>query len=66
MNIIKHLEWETPSIEIEDGAFCLEITEGNIEIACEWDHGWGGRGRESISIPLQTFCDLMDQYRQRV
>lgn len=63
MDIVKHLEWTTPSIEINDGAFNVEITRGNVDILCEWDHGYGGRGSENCSIPLQILESLIEQYK---
>lgn len=66
MNIIKHLDWKTPSIEINDGAFNIEIIDGNVDVLCEWDHGWGGRGVESMSIPLKVFEQLIAQYNEAI
>lgn len=62
MKIIKHLDWRLPSIEIDDGAFNIEITNGSVDILCEWDHGWGGRGSESVSIPTQTIVDVLSEF----
>lgn len=64
MDIIKHLDWKTPSIEINDGAFNIDITEGRMDISCEWDYGYGGGGRERVSIPIHLFELLLEQYKK--
>lgn len=63
MDIIKHLNWPPPSIEINDGAFNIEIIEGSVDILCEWDYGWRGRGSERVSIPLDLIEAIISEYK---
>lgn len=64
MNIIKHLNLTRPSIEIEEKSFNIEITGEVMEITCQWDHGWGGRGTESCTIPLQLIEGLLADFKK--
>lgn len=53
-----------PEIRLVDDPFDITISENNVEIVCEWDHGWGGRGTESIDIPLDVLKDVIRQYEE--
>lgn len=67
MNINKHLNWE-PSfrneINIEEKCFTITIKKDEVEIDCIWDYGYGGRGSESMCIPLAKFKELIAELEQ--
>ena len=62
MKIEKHLNW-APSfknqIDISTENFIIEITDEVVDITCQWDYGWGGRGSEYMSIPLFKLKELI-------
>lgn len=40
--------------------FTITLKQGeDIEIEFNWDHGWGGRGNERMTIPVKTLKDLL-------
>jgi hypothetical protein len=63
MDITRHPDWREPSIEISDKNFTIEIVSNNVDIICDWDYGWGGRGSESVSIPLDIIETIIKEYR---
>ena len=64
MEIEKNLHW-FPSfrneINVTDKTFQLTFKEGEIEIECSWDYGWGGRGTERMYIPFEQVRALMKE-----
>ena len=64
MKIEKHLDWENPTIYYKEKAFELEISKDEIEITCQWDHGYGGRGTEIIRIPLTAIEGLINEIKK--
>ena len=64
MNIKEHLDWEDPRIYYEDGTFELDISKQEIEITCDWDYGWGGRGTERIYIPIGVLEELIKKIKK--
>ena len=34
---------------------------GNVEIECDWDYGYGGRGTEFMEIPLEKLKELINE-----
>jgi len=43
---------------------CFEITlkqGADIEIAFDWDYGYGGRGNSRMTIPVQMLKDLLNE-----
>lgn len=59
MTIEEHLDWEDPRIYYKDETFEIDISKQEIEITCDWDYGWGGRGMERIYIPIEVFEELI-------
>ena len=66
MKVGRHLDWPVPQIEIDDGAFNFEITGNTVNIMCEWDYGYNGRGSEHTSIPLHVFEEIIREYKTAV
>ena len=64
MKIEKHLEW-APSfdnqIDIEEGTFSIWLTKKEVEVMCSWDYRWGGRGTETMVIPLEVLKELIKE-----
>ena len=66
MKIVKSLHWTVPQIEVDDGAFNFEIVDNTVNILCEWDYGYNGRGSEHTSIPLHVFEEIIREYKTAV
>ena len=66
MKVEKHLDWNEPHITISDGNFDIEISDVEIEIICEWDYGYGGRGTEQCYIPIEVLETALREYREEV
>jgi hypothetical protein len=66
MDIEKNLTWH-PSfnnqIDIKDGNFEVTLTsaEDEIEIVCDWDYGYGGRGTERIALSRKLLESLLKE-----
>lgn len=64
MKVEKHLDW-FPSfknqIDITTGKFEITLKNGDVEILCDWDYGYGGRGSEWTSIPLVELKALIKE-----
>lgn len=63
--IEKYLDWK-PSFKneiwITDDNFTITLKEGgDIEIMCNWDYGYGGRGTETMRLPVQMLKDLISE-----
>lgn len=66
MEIVKNLEWEPNfdnQINIEEGDFTITLTKKQIEIECNWDYGYGGRGIEVMSISLEQLENLIKELK---
>ena len=61
MKIEKNLNWNNPTIYLEDDNFFIDINKDDIEIECNWDYGYGGSGTERIFIKTKFFFDLLKQ-----
>lgn len=64
MEIERHLNWFPNfrnEIGVKDGTFDLTLKDGEIEIECSWDYGWGGRGSERMYIPFEQLRTLMKE-----
>ena len=45
-----------------DEYFQITLKQGcDVEIEFAWDHGYGGRGTERVSIPVQQLKDLLNE-----
>jgi len=66
MDIVKHLDWNDPQITISDDCFELEIFNNEVEIICEWDYGYGGRGTERCYIPIEVLETALREYREEI
>ena len=61
MKIEKHLHRDEPIFQIEKGCFTIEISENKIEIVCDWNYGYDGRGTERIHIPTKVMKQLIEE-----
>jgi hypothetical protein len=61
MDIEEHLDWTEPCIWVKHNTFDLDIREDEVEITCDWDYGWGGRGTERMFIDRKTLLGLMEK-----
>ena len=66
MNIVKHLNWTDPLINISDDSFDIDISNGEVDIVCEFDYGYSFRGRECVSIPIEVFEAALREYKEEV
>lgn len=42
--------------------FTITLKQGeDIEIEFDWDHGYGGRGTEQMTIPVKLLRELLDE-----
>jgi len=42
--------------------FTITLNQGgNIEIECDWDYGYGGRGTERTEIPIEQLKELIKE-----
>jgi hypothetical protein len=64
LKIDKYLDWKDPVIYLVDGVFNIEIYKDKIEIECDWDYGWAGRGSETITIQLDILFDLIKEIKE--
>lgn len=65
MKIEKQLNRDEPIITISEDTFEIEISEKEIEIVCDWDHGYGGRGTERLYIPTMVMKQLIEEILKR-
>jgi len=66
MKITKKLDWEpnfNNEIDIEDGDFTISLNKKEVYIECSWDYGYGGRGIESVTIPLDKLEQLIEELK---
>jgi hypothetical protein len=46
--------------ETRDRTFTVTLKQGeDVEIECNWDYGYGGRGTERMQIPIETLKELI-------
>jgi len=64
MEIVRHFDW-FPSfknqIDIIDKTIEININRDEVEITCDWDYGWGGRGTERMYMPLAQLKALIKE-----
>lgn len=64
MEIVRHFDW-FPSfknqLDIIDKTIEINIDRDQVEITCDWDYGWGGRGTEHMSMPLAQLKALIKE-----
>jgi hypothetical protein len=66
MKIDRNLEWEPNfdnQIDIEEGDFTITLTKKEVEIECNWDYGYDGRGTERMSITLEQLENLIKELK---
>lgn len=66
MKINRNLEWEPNfdnQIDIEEGDFTITLTKKEVEIKCNWDYGYGGRGTERMSMTLEQLENLIKELK---
>jgi hypothetical protein len=62
MKIEDNTHWEqTPCIWVEEREFQIDIQKDEVEIVCDWDHGYGGRGTERMVISRQKLLELLSK-----
>jgi hypothetical protein len=64
MKITKNLTWEpnfNNQIETEHKTFILTINKKEVEINCNWDYGWAGRGSETMVLGLEELKQLINE-----
>jgi len=66
LKVDKHLDWNDPQITISDDFFDIEISGGEVEIICEWDYGYGGRGSERCWIPVEVLETALREYKEEL
>lgn len=60
MKIQDNTDWEqNKCIWVEDGDFDIDIEKDEVEITCDWDHGYGGRGTERMTISREKLLELL-------
>jgi hypothetical protein len=69
LEVKKYLDWK-PSFKNEiwitdkrkQDIFTITLKEGeDIEIEFNWDYGYGGRGTETMRLPVQMLKDLISE-----
>lgn len=69
IEVEKHLDW-SPSFKNEiwvtdkrkQDNFTITLKQGeDIEIEFNWDYGYGGRGTETMRLPVQMLKDLISE-----
>ncbi len=64
MEIVRHFDWFPDyknQLDIIDKPIEINITRDEVEITCDWDYGWGGRGTERMFIPLAQLKALIKE-----
>lgn len=61
MKIEKQPHRDEPIVTISKDTFEIEISEKEIEIVCDWDRGYGGRGIERLYIPTRVMKQLIEE-----
>lgn len=60
MHIQDNTHWnENKCILVEDGEFDIDIFKDEVEITCDWDHGYGGSGTERMTISREKLLELL-------
>lgn len=62
MKIQDNTHWDTnPCIWIEEKCFEIDIQKDEVEITCQWDYGYGGRGIETMCISREKLIELLSK-----
>ena len=62
MKIEDNTNWEqNKCIWVEDGDFEINIEKDEVEIICDWDHGYGGSGTKRMYINRKQLIALLSK-----
>lgn len=65
IEIFEWLDLKEPEIYLEKKEFSVSITKEQIEITCEWDYGYDGRGKERVTVPTELIKSLIEKINSK-